>query len=536
MKRWNGWGDTSVHYPMPALALHLLEQQIGKGMSLPDASFDAALARVPPSRVTGANMDALPITTDATERLLHARGQSLPDWVALRSGSLGAFPDAVAHPRSDEQVRALLRYAREHDATVIPYGGGTSVVGHITPLPDAPPTLTLDLSGLDRLLDMDATSRLATFQAGITGPELETQLRVRGYTLGHYPQSWEYSTLGGWIAARSSGQQSYYYGRIENLFAGGHVETPLGSLDLPPLPASAAGLDVRQLVLGSEGRIGVITRAVLRVRPLPQVDKFYAAFFRDWASGVSTVRDMAQSGVGVSMLRLSDADETETTLLLAGQQALVAFARRGLELGHYGRDRCLLIFSVTGDQRETDCARGRAEANIRAARGLPVPFLIGEMWRKTRFRTPYLRNTLWEHGYALDTLETALPWARVLDAARDLKDALQHALEDDGEAVWVMAHLSHVYPDGASIYVTYAYRRAADPQTTLARWVKLKTAASHIIVALRGTISHQHGVGIDHAPYLIAEKGALGVLAIEQARRAFDPYDMMNPGKLICGI
>ena len=526
MRRWNGWGDDSIHAHVEPAAARYLASVIGEGLRLNDAAFGDVVKRVPESTLKNPR-----VSSDASERVLHARGQSLPDWIALRSGEIENFPEAVAFPENDAQVRDLIRFAHDARVALIPYGGGTSVVGHINPERDTP-TLTLDLSRLNQLYDLDATSHLATFGAGITGPDLETKLRVRGYTLGHYPQSWEYSTLGGWIASRSSGQQSYYYGRIENLFAGGRVETPLGELDLPPLPASAAGPDVRQIILGSEGRAGVITRATVRIRPLPEHEAFYAGMLRDWETGARLVRELAQARVNVSMLRLSDADETQANLMLAGHANALGVAQRALHAAGYGAEKCMLLYGVTGTRRE--CARVKREIEnaLREFGGLPVPFLIGDLWRKSRFRTPYLRNNLWELGYALDTLETAVPWVRVMQTASDLKNAIRYGLQNENERVLVFAHLSHVYNDGASIYVTYAFRRAQTPHETLTRWEKLKRAASHIIVAQRGTISHQHGVGVDHAPYVIAEKGALGILALENSLRALDPYGMMNPGKL----
>lgn len=529
MKRWNGWGDDSVHARVAPAAARFLASVIGKGLVLQDAAFGEVVNRVPASALKNPR-----ITTDAAERVLHARGQSLPDWIALRSGEIETFPGAVAYPENDAQVRELIQYARAAGIVLIAYGGGTSVVGHINPERDLS-TLTLDLSRLNQLYELDASNRLATFGAGITGPDLEAKLRVRGYTLGHFPQSWEYSTLGGWIAARSTGQQSYYYGRIENLFAGGHVETPLGELELPCLPASAAGPDVRQIILGSEGRAGIITRATVRIRPVPEFEAFYAGVVRDWETGVKLVRELAQARVNSSMLRLSDADETRANLALAGHANAVNLAQSVLDSMGYGAEKCMLLYGVTGTRRETSRVRREMENALRACNGLPVPFLIGDTWRKSRFRTPYLRNTLWEMGYALDTLETAVPWSRVAQIASDLKSALRYGLQSENEIVLVFAHLSHVYADGASIYVTYAFRRAATPQETMRRWERLKSTASHVVVAQRGTISHQHGVGVDHAPFLIGEKGALGVLAIENSLRAFDPYGMMNPGKLTRG-
>ncbi len=529
MRRWNGWGDEATHYPLPESAANFLARRLGPGQPAPDAPFQSVVASVPPSRLPSHPS----FIADPETRLRHARGQSLPDWVALRSGRIPAFPDAVTYPTSDEEVRALFDFCRTSSTCLIPYGGGTSVVGHINPPSDSLPSLTVDVSRLRRLLDLDEVSLLATFEAGVSGPDLEAQLNARGYTLGHYPQSFELSTLGGWIATRSSGQQSYHYGRIEDHFAGGHIETPVGVLDLPPFPASAAGPDLHHLVLGSEGRLGIITRAVIRIRSLPEREEFHGAFFHDWPTGAEAVREIAQSGTAVSMLRLSDPLETQTTLVLSGKDRLVGWVDRGLRTLAYGPERCLLVYAVTGSRSDTSHARREAEAVIRRHGGLPSGSFIGRKWRKSRFLTPYLRNTLWERGYAIDTLETALPWARLFPAAAGLTAALASGLEPFGERVLAFAHLSHVYRDGASLYLTYLFRRAADPDETLHCWHTLKHAASQVILTHGGTISHQHGVGTDHTAYLTAEKGVLGTQVLREICRTFDPEGWMNPGKLV---
>jgi len=529
MRRWNGWGNTSVDYHLPDSAAEYLSAVLGEGSPAADASLDSVLASVPPSRLPSHPL----ITSDADDRLRHAHGQSLPDWIALRSGHIGAFPDAVAYPCSDEDVRALIAYARKTGACLIPYGGGTSVVGHINPLPQQPPCLTVDMSCMDQLLDLDQTSHLATFGAGVRGPELEVQLNRLGYTLGHFPQSFELSTLGGWIATRSSGQQSLYYGRIEDQFAGGHVESIDGAWDLPCFPASAAGPDLRHLILGSEGRLGIITRATIRIRPIPETEYFHAVFFRNWSSGVEAVRNLVQAGINLSMLRLSDELETQTTLALAGRESLVALANLGLRALGHGDLRCLLLFGVTGTRRQADQARRRAKAVARKHGGLHTGTLIGEIWKKSRFHTPYLRNTLWDLGYALDTVETAIPWSEVHATVDAVRNAIRHGLDSREERVFTFAHLSHVYRHGASTYVTYLFRRASTPEETHSRWEILKTLASEAIVAHGGTISHQHGVGVDHAGYMPFEKGPLGMSMLSAALRSADAEGTLNPGKLL---
>src|SRR5687768_12860519 len=527
MRRWNGWGHTDTDYPVLTAALAYLTSYLGQLDPTPDVAKQTVLAAV-----KGSHLPAHPLVdTSAETRLAHARGQSLPDWVDMRYGLTNTFPDGVAFPESDEDVRNLLKYARNVGAHVIPYGGGTSVVGHITPLQLDAPVLTLSLEKMTRLLDLDETSHLATFQAGVPGPQLERQLKVHGYTLGHFPQSFEYSTLGGWIATRSSGQQAYHYGRIEQLFAGGSMETPRGRLEIRAVPASAAGPDVREMILGSEGRLGVITQAKVRVRSVPEAEAFFGVFFASWEQGIDAVREIAQNEIPVSMLRLSDPLETQTTLILSGKD-WIRRLDRGLRLLGYGEARCLLLFGVTGSRRLFHHTRHEVAALCRKHGGLLIGTVMGHAWQKSRFLSPYLRNTLWEHGVAIDTIETALPWSQVREASQAIPQSIVDAMSKHNERVLAFAHLSHVYRDGASLYVTYLFRRTTDPDELLARWQDMKHIASLTLQKLGGTISHQHGVGKDHAAYLPQEKGVLGMAAIRALCKSLDPYGMMNPGKL----
>lgn len=529
MKRWNGWGDDTITFPLPGPAVRFLEKLVGAGTPPRDATWEQVIAGAPPSRLPAHPL----VSTDPAERVRHARGQSLPDWIALRSGRLGALPDGVAYPSTEAEVRDLIRYALQAGARLIPYGGGTSVVGHITPVTGDAPVLTVDMGRMSALWHFDETGHLATFGAGVRGPDLEAQLRARGCTLGHFPQSFEYSTLGGWIVTRSSGQQSLGYGRIEKLFAGGRLESPAGTLELPPFPASAAGPDLRELVLGSEGRLGILTKATVRVSPLPQREEFHAVFFPDFERGQAAVRQMMQARLPLSMLRLSTARETETTLALAGHETLIGALERLLAVRGIGENKCMLIIGFSGRLSIVRAARKEALGIAGKFKGVHVGRAFGEHWHKSRFRTPYLRNTLWDMGYAIDTLETATHWDNIAPMIDSIETALRTALEAIGERVHVFTHLSHLYPYGSSIYTTYLFRLATDPDETLHRWQLLKTAASQAIVARGGTISHQHGVGLDHKPYLPAEKGELGMAAISDLCRRFDPEGIMNPGKLV---
>jgi alkyldihydroxyacetonephosphate synthase len=531
MRRWNGWGDEHVDYALPASATPFLLQAVGPATPPRDARLADVVRSVPPSRLPPHPL----VSTEPVERLLHARGQSLPDWIALRSGCIAAFPDGVAYPITNAQVRSLLEYAERVEAHVIPYGGGTSVVGHVNALPGDAPVLTVDLQRMNRLLDLDEVSQVATFGAGVLGPDLEAQLRVHGLTLGHFPQSFELSTLGGWIVTRSNGQQSLGNGRIEAMFAGGRLESPAGTLTLPAFPASAAGPDLREMVLGSEGRLGILTEASVRVRPLPEVEEFRAVFFPDFRHGHEAVREMMQARLALSMLRLSTDLETETTLALAGHKRLIHLLKGWLRLRGIGDERSMLIVGLAGNEASVSLARQQALAVAGNYGGVDMGVLLGNQWRKGRFHTPYLRNTLWEAGYALDTLETATHWDNIRRMVGVIERALCFGLQDIGERVLAFSHLSHTYPSGSNIYTTYLYRipESGNPQETLRRWRVLKAVASKAILAAGGTITHQHGIGTDHLAYLPDEKGVLGIAALRDLCKRFDPAGIMNPRKLI---
>jgi alkyldihydroxyacetonephosphate synthase len=532
VRRWNGWGEEGSEARLSPEARRLLELEVGGAVpDLPqDARLDDVVAAVPPSRLPVSDS----LSTDAEDRVRHSRGQSLPDWIALRSGRLGAVPDGVAHPTTDDEVCRLLILAAEASARVIPYGGGTSVVGGVTPPADHErPALTIALDRLAGLVGLDERSGLATFRAGTVGPAVEAALEPRGLTLGHFPQSFERSTVGGWVAARSAGQQSISFGRIEALFAGGRVVAPAGTLEIPAHPASAAGPDLRHLVLGSEGRLGVLTEATLRAVPKPKREAFPAWFLPDWPGAVEAARDLARAGLPLSMIRASTPLETQSLLAMSGRSRSADLLARYLRLRGLGPERSLVLVGASGMERFVEGAVREAGSILRGHGGVAVGGSIGRRWLATRFSAVELRDSAWDEGYALDTLETAADWTGLPDLAAAIGRALRHGLDDLGERVHAFSHLSHLYPDGSSVYATYVFRRSADPDETLERWRRLKTAASEAIVAGGGTISHQHGVGRDHAPYLAAEKGVLGMAVLGDIVRRFDPDGMMNRGVLL---
>lgn len=528
-KRWNGWGGETEDHPLSARAHGFITERIGAAAPAQSATREAALRAVGVSRLPASTLFA----TDAATRLDHAFGQSTPDWIAMRSGRVGCCADGVAFPASHDEAAAALEEARRVGAIVIPYGGGTSVVGHLRVPEGDRPVVNVSLEKLASLQALDLVNLTAKFGAGTPGPAIEAALATQNLTLGHYPQSFELSTAGGWVVTRSSGQQSLRYGRIEQLFHGGRLATPSGDLKVGGLPASSAGPDLREAVLGSEGRLGLLTDVTLRVRPRAAYEKFHAIFFPDWRTGFEAVRELAQASVALSMLRYSNQAETETQLaLVEGHEGALTWLARYLRFRGVGEGACMLLAGVTGSEREARHARADLSDIARRHRGVAVGTAIGRAWAKNRFRGPYLRNGLWDAGIAVETVETCVPWSGAGAMLAAIEGAGRASLAAEGERVHVFTHLSHVYRQGCSVYTTFVYRLAADPDANLARWLGIKTAASQAVVAGSGTISHQHGVGIDHMPWLPAEKGELGMALLRASARELDPTGMMNPGKL----
>jgi alkyldihydroxyacetonephosphate synthase len=527
MRRWNGWGFDDVDAHVGDAGRALLESVLGAAAPTAETPLADVVAAVPPSRLAASPL----LDADPEARVRHARGQSLPDLLDLRFGRLAAVPDAVATPPDRAAVRALLGHAGDVDARLIPYGGGTSVVGGVSARPSPDPLITVDCSRLAGVRTLDERSGLVTVGAGTAGPALAAALAPHGITVGHEPQSWELATVGGWVAARGSGLRSLGLGRIEQLFAGGVLEAPAGTLDLAPSPASAAGPDLRQLVLGSEGRLGFLTDVILRAVPVPAEDRFDAWALPDWHAGVEAARDLARARPGLTSLRLSTPAETRALLAFADRPSQIRALTAYLRARRRGADWCLLLVGASGPTRTVKAARSEASSTLGARGGVRLP-AFADAWYRARFRSPYLRNALVAAGYGAETLETATDWAHVPALLARVEAAISTALAARDERVHVFTHLSHLYPSGSSLYLTYLFRLGADPDEALDRARTVKRAASDTISAEGATISHHHGVGADHAPYLAAEKGPLGMAALEAVARTFDPEGRMNPGVL----
>jgi alkyldihydroxyacetonephosphate synthase len=528
VRRWNGWGATGERFEAPTPACEWLKTHVGAGAPL--GAVDEHDVRLPPPRPITARMGSAD-TGEAT-RLRFACGRSFPDLVALRTGRIAAFPDAVCFPESAEQVAAVLRLAAAEGMTVIPHGGGTSVVGGVTVESGSRPVVVLALERLRGLAGLDSVSLLATFRAGTLGPEVEAALATHGLRLGHEPQSFEFSSVGGWIATRSAGHRSTGIGKIEELVAGLEVATPHGLWRLPPQPASAAGPELRRFVIGSEGRLGVVTEATLRVRRRPEAEDGMAALLPSWSAGVEVCRELLQRGLPPEVLRLSDPSETSFANALTELAALQERIRRVLFGLRRFRHGCFLLLGWAGDSQEVILAPQVAARLVREAGGVPLGRSGWRRWLAERFRHPYLRDELLSHGWGLDTIETATSWSRLDDVRAAVNLALDRAAGAEGFRVAELCHLSHAYRDGASLYFTVFW--PLRPGRELADWGALKHAATTALLAAGGTVSHHHGVGRMHAPFLAAEIGATGVATLGNLARTLDPGGTLNPGVLLC--
>ena len=529
---WDAWGDPAAAAPLSPALRGLLGEALG--VSAPAAARPAmSQVRLRPTALPDDDRAALErivgaafCHTDHEARLRHAGGKSTLDLLARRSTGEQDAPDAVLEPGGDgaeqgeAQIGAILRYCSDRGIAVVPFGGGTSVVGGLDPIrAQFRAVVALDLCRFDRLLHLDAVSGEAELQAGVTGPAAECLLAEHGFSLGHFPQSFQFATLGGFAATRSSGQNSAGYGRFDDMVVALHMLTPVGPMSAGRAPASAAGPDLRQLLLGSEGTLGVITRVRVRIHPVPETTRYEAWSFPDFATGAAALRAVTQVGAGPTVIRLSDEAETGVNLATTdaiGQQSITG--------------GCLAVTLFEGSAAHTASRHAETAALLAAHGGTSLGAEPARAWEHGRFGAPYLRDALLDAGALAETLETATSWANLATLKSAVTEALTEALGSaDGPAL-VLCHISHVYPTGASLYFTVV---AAQRDDAAAQWRAAKTAATDAILACGATVTHHHAVGADHRGWLTDEIGELGVRALRAVKSTLDPAGILNPGKLI---
>ncbi|HEV8297991.1 MAG TPA: FAD-binding oxidoreductase [Acidimicrobiales bacterium] len=548
--KWWGWGEEHVaftHADKPALA-PFVRAHLGVDLDAPPTarpSFEAL--DVPPGRA-GAGLrarlegivGAAHVSDDALDRVVHTYGKSLRDLVRVRRGDLGRLPDLVLTPGSEAEVSEIVQLALEENAVVIPFGGGTNIAGSLEPPPEeSRPVLSIDLGRMDRVLDVDAVSGLARVQAGVRGPSLEAQLNARGFTLGHFPDSFAHSTLGGWIATRSSGMQSDKYGDIADITRALRVVTPTGLLATRPVPSTSTGPSVREMVLGSEGRLGVITEATVHVHRVPEVRTILAYFFPTWSAALAAMRDIAASDATPSVTRVSDARETQFSLatkraptivdrLQSTALKLYLRRRRGYDLA----EMCLSFIGFEGAAAHVKSQRKAVGRLVSRHGGTCVGAGPGELYDQKKFDTPYIRDFLLDRGVYADVSETSAPWAGLGPLYDTVVADAQRAFAAIGVRGWIMCHLSHSYHAGACLYFTFAFT----PSTAndgLAQYDAVKSAIQQAFVDNGATLSHHHGVGLEHARWLEQDLSPAGAAMIQVLVDGVDPGRNFNPGKIV---
>jgi alkyldihydroxyacetonephosphate synthase len=530
--KWWGWGDPAKRLTIPDSARTMLQSRLGPTEPAPPVELgDVNVKRrrsVPEAVLEAAGADGA--RTDREARIANAYGRGYPDLVRLRRGELETVPDVVIAPAGPDGVAAVIEACDREGVAVVPYGGGTSVVGGVEAIRgEHGAVVSLDMRRMRRVR-VDRVSLTAELGPGLRGPQAESALRAHGLTLGHFPQSFEYATIGGFAATRSAGQASCGYGRFDDLVTSLRMACPAGELKTLATPHTAAGPALRELALGSEGVLGVITSVNARVRPAPEASRYEAWMVPSFEAGAETFRALAQAGALPDVLRLSDEVETEVSLSLAGGGA----GHRLLDayLGLRGRrDGCIVIAGWEGEPLTVERRRAVGVTILRRGGAISLGPRGGESWRRGRYEGPYLRDELMDLGYMVETLETSHTWPKLAETYAAVGDALRASLERQGTPGMVWCHISHVYRDGASLYFTFVAPRR--PGEEIEQWRAAKTAACEAIVAAGATITHHHAVGRDHASYMEAEVGPVGIEALRALKERLDPAGIMNPGKLL---
>ncbi len=541
LKHW-GWGyeDEQPSADELRATAAFAAEHLGFGSAEPEAPVPLSEVELPAPRLSAPPALATIVRTDRYERALHAYGRSYSDIVRAFRGRFDHVPDLVAHPQNEAELQAVLGWALDAGAAVIPYGGGTSVVGGVEPRLDAERftgTVTIDVRALDRVLEVDPVSLSARVQAGATGPGLEAQLREHGLTLRHFPQSFQFSTLGGWIATRAGGHFATLYTHIDDLVESVRALTPTGVWESRRLPGSGAGVSPDRMLLGSEGTLGIITEAWVRVRPRPRFRSSAGVRFPSFADGTQAVRALVQSGLNPAGCRLID--PAEAALTGAGDGSGLRPARHP---GSPGRARlessgyALLVLGFESPAHATEPLLALALECCQNHGGRWEPRESGGAdpvgsWREAFLRAPYLRDTFVAMGVLSETFESAVTWERFPAFHETVLEATRDAVHEACGAGTVTCRLTHVYPDGPAPYFTVLApaRRGEE----LEQWAAIKRAAADAVLAAGGTITHHHAVGRDHRPWYDRQRPDAFAAALRGAKLALDPAGALNPGVLI---
>ena len=530
-KHW-GWGYEDEQPSAPELRAQaaFIAEHLGFGSPDPEQAVPLSEVTMPAPTLAVPAALAEICTADKRERALHAYGRSYRDVIRAFRGQFEHPPDAVARPRDEHELESVLEWALGASAAVIPFGGGTSAVGGVEPVVDRERfagVVTVDVTALDRVLEVDRTSLAARIQAGASGPVLEQQLREHGLTLRHFPQSFEFSTLGGWIATRAGGHFATLYTHIDELVESVRALTPSGVWESRRLPGSGAGVSPDRLLIGSEGTLGVITEAWVRVRERPRHRASVGVRFGDMLSGARAVRALSQSGLHPANCRLIDAAEARLTGAGDGASALLVL---GFESPAFDQSAVMALALEC-------CADHGGSWEGEVSRGIGTPRAQGSSddavgsWRDAFLRVPYVRDTLVAIGVLSETFESAITWNRFEEFHADVMARTGQAVREVCGAGSVTCRLTHVYPDGPAPYFTVVApaRRGAE----LEQWAAIKAAASDAVLAGGGTITHHHAVGRDHRTWYDRQRPEPFAAALRAAKLELDPAGALNPGVLV---
>ncbi|MFI7480789.1 FAD-binding oxidoreductase [Kocuria sp. M1R5S2] len=549
--KWWGWGEEGVHFEYankPAFA-PFVKKALGVDLRPRERdTIDFSTVTVPSSRAGQDVLETLArisgtdnVTTDDELRVVHWAGKSVTELLLTRAGDFARVPDVVVYAGSEDEVAGVLRLAVEKDLVVIPFGGGTSISRSLQPDPAEERTIvSLDLGRMNQVLAVDETSGLATIQAGVLGPDMEAQLNARGWTLGHFPDSFTHSTLGGWAATRSSGMQSDKYGDIADIVRGMRVVRPAGTVVLRPLPSTSTGPSLREMVIGSEGRLGVITELDVHVHRLAERREVIAYMFPTWQQALTAMHDISRSDVSTTFARVSDARETAFSLstqkapatlrkkvAVKGQNLLWEVMRRR---GWDTAAMCISYVCFEGSTSEVDRRKKTVAGIVKKHGALVLGSGPGALYDQKKFDTPYLRDFLLEQNTIGDVSETAAPWSKLTTLHQAVYDAADRAFQQTGKTGWIMSHMSHSYHSGACLYFTFGYELGEHPHE---EYAVIKGAIQQAFVDSGGTLSHHHGVGTEHSPWMEQDVSPEGVQLLRGLFATADPGAHLNPGKIV---
>jgi alkyldihydroxyacetonephosphate synthase len=476
------------------------------------------------------------------ERLKFALGKSYYDVIRVFTNSVISAPDFILSPETEEEVIYILHQCEIHKISVVTFSGGTNVTGAFDKCASEDKegniTCTLNLRRLNKLIEIDTISNTATFEAGITGPELEYILNEKEFTLGHFPQSFEYSTLGGWIATRSAGQESGLYGKIEDMILGLTVITPRGVISHEDYPKHASGIDIHPLFIGSEGALGVITKAKVKISRKPEQYKWLVSIFKDFETGSMAVQEMVQSGIHPAICRLSDPMETKMLSFFSHSEKtgikkiIQDLYKRQLAAKGFDKPSIMMMrFAIKNES--TDAEMKIAKKIIRTYEGKLLPADISSGWEKRRFSLPYLRDTLIEHRVLIDTFETVTYWKNLTNLYNSVGEALRSSSDFYEKGGLLFCHISHTYETGASLYFTMIAPQELNKE--IEQWKELKNVVSDAIINNNGAISHHHGIGKDHRKWYLQKLGKEARTLLQAVKAQLDPKGILNPGNLFDG-